>query len=59
MKYNDWKDLFKLSPNSTAKDFAVAAKSAGDAVMRRIYEHVKDPIYGFRIDEQIDKNTGA
>ena len=38
-------------------DLAQAASSAGDAVMTRLWSYVKDD--GGRIDEQIDKNTGA
>ena len=41
----------------TAKDLAFAQLSAGDSVMFRLWEHVKDD--GGRIDEQIDKHTGA
>ena len=40
----------------TAKDLAFAQLSAGDSVMFRLWEHVKDD--GGRIDEQIDKHTG-
>ena len=41
----------------TALDLALAQKSAGDSVMFRLWEHVKDD--GGRIDEQIDRNTGV
>ena len=41
----------------TAQDLATAQVAAGDSVMFRLWEHVKDD--GGRIDEQIDKNTGA
>ena len=41
----------------TVLDLAQAASSAGDAVMTRLWSYVKDD--GGRIDEQIDKNSGA
>jgi hypothetical protein len=44
-----WRGLLTLSEKPTALEFATAAKSAGDAVMYRIYTHVKND--GYRIDE--------
>merc|ERR1712156_679494 len=41
----------------TAQDLALAQKAAGDSVMSRLWEHVKDD--GGRVDEQIDRNTGV
>jgi len=41
----------------TAQDLATAQLAAGDSVMSRLWEHVKDD--GGRVDEQIDRNTGA
>jgi len=37
-----WRDIFTLSEKPTAKEFASAAKSAGDSVMYRIWTHVSD-----------------
>ena len=41
----------------TAQNLALAQKGAGDSVMFRLWEHVKDD--GGRVDEQIDRNTGV
>merc|ERR1719423_178288 len=41
----------------TARDLAAAQLAAGDSVMSRLWEHVKDD--GGRIDEQIDRATGT
>ena len=41
---------------ATLLDLAQAARSAGDAVMTRLWGYVKED--GGRIDEQIDKFTG-
>jgi len=40
----------------TARDLAAAQLAAGDSVMSRLWEHVKND--GGRIDEQIDRATG-
>jgi GH15 family glucan-1,4-alpha-glucosidase len=49
--------FLQINKNITAIDFAKAQSAAGDAVMTRLYEYVKDD--AGRIDEQIDKFTGA
>ena len=41
----------------TAGDLATAQLAAGDSVMSRLWDHVKND--DGRIDEQIDRNTGA
>ena len=41
----------------TARDLATAQLAAGDAVMSRLWSYVN--MDAGRIDEQIDKNTGA
>ena len=41
----------------TARDLAAAQLAAGDSVMSRLWEHVKDD--GGRIDQQIDRATGT
>jgi len=41
----------------TARDLATAQLAAGDSVMTRLYEQVKDD--GGRIDEQIDRDAGG
>jgi hypothetical protein len=47
---NNWKGILNLNSNYvTAEEFIAAATSAGDAVLYRIYIHVKDDLY--RIDE--------
>ena len=48
---------FQLKPGTTAARFAAAQIEAGDAVMSRMYEKVKDD--NGRMDEQIDKRTGV
>lgn len=35
-----WRDIYTLSEKPTAAEFAVAASSAGDAVMSRMWKHV-------------------
>merc|ERR1712004_756549 len=52
-----WADVFGISHNSTQAELAKRSISAGNAVMTRLWMHVKDD--GGRVDEQIDKNTGA
>lgn len=39
---NAWASIFKLSPGATNELFAEAAFRAGDAVLYRLYQHVKD-----------------
>jgi glucoamylase len=52
-----WKELFpSLTEQSTVLDFAAAALTAGDAVLYRLYLHVKDD--NGHINEQINKVTG-
>jgi len=53
----EWLKLLQIKSEITASEFARAQSSAGDAVMTRLWEYVKDD--GGRIDEQIDKHTGA
>lgn len=55
--HKSWMELLNLKEGASALDLAAGAVSAGDSVMTRIYEHVKND--GGRIDEQIDKNTGV
>jgi len=50
-------DTYDSGNIKTAQDLATAQVAAGDSVMFRLWEHVKDD--GGRIDEQIDKNTGV
>ena len=42
--------------NKTVEDFVAAKVSAGDAVMYRLYQHVKDD--GGHIAQQIGRNDG-
>merc|ERR1712142_405509 len=56
-EHKDWMDLLYLESDATILDLSRAALGAGDAVMSRLWDHVKDD--GGRIDEQIDKHTGA
>jgi len=51
-----WRDILKLSENPTALEFAKAAKSAGDAVMYRMWTHVKSDPYD--LSEQMSRETG-
>merc|ERR1711997_1255725 len=50
-------DTFQDGHVKTARDLATAQLAAGDSVMTRLWERVKDD--GGRVDEQIDRNTGA
>jgi len=50
-------DAHKGGNIKTAQDLATAQMAAGDSVMSRLWDHVKND--GGRIDEQIDRNTGA
>jgi len=52
-----WKEQLGLESNATSALLADTAFKAGDAIMHRIWKHVQDA--DGRIDEQIDKNTGA
>lgn len=52
-----WKKLLKLEDGASGAALANTAFKAGDAVMYRVWQHVKND--DGRIDEQIDKNTGA
>merc|ERR1712013_252714 len=56
-EHNDWRELLYLDSGATLLDLVRAAVGAGDSVMSRLWDHVKDD--GGRIDEQIDKYTGA
>jgi len=56
----EWIKLLDTNKNNnikSAQDLAMAQTAAGDSVMYRLWEYVKDD--GGRIDEQIDKFTGA
>lgn len=46
-----------IDSDSSHERFALAATQAGDAVMYRVWNHVKND--GGRIDEQIGKTSGA
>ena len=52
----EWASLFKISENSTQKEFATASLKAGDAVLYRLFQHVKND--GGHIAEQISKTAG-
>lgn len=52
-----WLSLLNLPSTSTLQDQVEAALQAGDAVMYRLYQHVKSD--GGHIYEQIDRNNGA
>ena len=56
LKKEQWMELLNLKEGATLADLAAAQIAAGDAVMTRLHNHVKDD--GGKIDEQIDKNTG-
>ena len=49
--------MFKIPETASNDDFAMASLKAGDAVMYRLYNHVKND--NGHIAEQIDKNTGV
>merc|ERR1711936_989710 len=55
-EHKDWRELLYLDSDATILDLARASLSAGDAVMSRLWDHVKND--GGRIDEQIDKYSG-
>lgn len=48
-EYEHVQELLKLGPKPTRSEVAAAYKSAGDAVMYRLYTHVKNDNY--RVDE--------
>merc|ERR1719378_1938013 len=56
-EHQAWRHTLNLDNTATVLDMAKAALGAGDAVMTRLWEYVKND--GGRIDEQIDKHTGA
>jgi glucoamylase len=51
-----WQELYDLPAQATRGQFVEAASQAGDAVMFRLYAHVKDG--NGHIAEQIDKVSG-
>jgi len=57
-EHADWMELLGLQEGATATDLAAAQVAAGDAVMTSLWSRVQDAPNG-RIDEQIDKHTGA
>lgn len=53
-----WSDVLSdLGDKPSADKFKTVMTAAGDAVMTRLYHHVKDD--GFHLAEQIDRNNGA
>jgi len=52
-----WKKHLGLDAKVKSADVADSALKAGDAIMYRLYQHVKND--DGRIDEQIDKSTGV
>jgi len=56
-EHETWMDLLQLQDEATATDLARAQVSAGDAVMTRLWNHIKQD--GGKVDEQIDKYTGV
>ena len=52
----EWSKLLRIDNDSSEAEFGAAAASAGDAVMFRLWQHVKND--GGRIDEQIGKVSG-
>ena len=51
-----WFDLLKLHEGASLREQIQSAINAGDAVMYRLYQHVKGD--GGHIAEQIDRNAG-
>ena len=51
-----WSQLLNIPKDSSTDDFVKASISAGDSVMNRLYEHVKND--GSHIAEQISKTGG-
>ena len=54
---NNWSDLLSIDRDSSVREIAMAASQAGDAVLFRLWGHVKND--GGRIDEQIGKTSGV
>ena len=55
---NAWAELLNIeNKNVSTEEMAQAALSAGDAIMYRLFQHVKDR--DGHIDEQISKTTGV
>lgn len=54
---NAWAELLNLSTEATTEDFIKGSLSAGDAVMNRLYTHVKAD--GGHIAEQIGRSSGT
>lgn len=52
-----WSDLLKIPEGASLYEHVNAAIGAGDAVMYRLYQHVKND--GGHIAEQIDRNNGV
>merc|ERR1712216_988704 len=55
-EFKSWKTLLKLDDEATALDTVKASASAGDAVMYRMFQHVKAD--NGEIDEQMDRSNG-
>lgn len=51
-----WAELLKMKAGANSQDFVRAAIAAGDAVMYRLFQHVKND--GGHIAEQIGKTSG-
>lgn len=56
-EHKSWMNLLYLEEGATMKDLALKQLEAGDAVMTNLHGHVSSD--GGRVDEQIDKYTGA
>jgi len=52
-----WFDFLKLPETASLREQVQAAINAGDSVMYRLYQHVKND--GGHVAEQIDKNSGV
>lgn len=52
-----WFDLLSIHESATLQEQIQAALNAGDSVMYRLYQYVKND--GGHIAEQINKNSGA
>lgn len=52
-----WSELLSIDSNSSTEEFIKAQVSAGDAVMYRLFQHVKSD--GGHIAEQIGRNSGT
>lgn len=51
-----WRKLTHLTSDFSLLELAAAQLQAGDAILQRIFQHVKND--GYRIDEQIDRWNG-